>query len=87
MAEEKEIIEEEIYNGPKYTKKYSATDDTLTVTDTPDRIIETVKVYNIKDIKAQIARYQRARGQWEDKISPLQAIVDKHEEIKSIKEK
>ena len=81
MAEEKEIIEEEIYNGPKYTKKYSATDDT------PDRIIETVKVYNIKDIKAQIARYQRARGQWEDKISPLQAIVDKHEEIKSIKEK
>lgn len=63
MAEEKEIIEEEIYNNPKYTKKYSATDDTLTVTDTPDRIIDKVEVYNIKDIQAQIDKYQRARGQ------------------------
>ena len=66
----------------KYTKEYSVNNDILIETSTPDKIVADVKTYDIKSIREEIARIDNAIAQWENKRAPLQAIIDKYNEIK-----
>ena len=65
----------------KYTKEYSVNNDILIETSTPDKIVADVKTYDIKSIREEIDRIDNAIAQWESKRAPLQAIIDKYNEI------
>jgi len=69
-------------NTIKYTKEYSANNDILIETSTPDKIVANVKTYDIKSIREEIDRIDNAIAQWESKKVPLQAIIDKYNEVK-----
>ena len=73
-----EILNEEV----KITTTYEADESVLKVIATPEKIVPVEKVYNIEEIKEQLEKYKNARAQWHAKIAPLQAILDKYEEIK-----
>jgi len=66
----------------KYTKEYSVNNDILIETSTPDKIVADVKTYDIKSIREEIDRIDNAIAQWESKKVPLQAIIDKYNEVK-----
>ena len=65
----------------KYTKEYSVNNDILIETSTPDKIVADVKTYDIKSIREEIDRIDNAIAQWESKKVPLQAIIDKYNEV------
>ena len=65
----------------KYTKEYSVNNDILIETSTPDKIVADVKTYDIKSIREEIAKIDLVIAQWESKKVPLQAIVDKYNEV------
>jgi len=65
----------------KYTKEYSVNNDILIETSTPDKIVADVKTYDIKSTREEIARIDNAIAQWESKKVPLQAIIDKYNEV------
>ena len=66
----------------KYTKEYSVNNDILIETSTPDKIVADVKTYDIKSIREEIDRIDNAIAQCESKKAPLQAIIDKYNEVK-----
>lgn len=77
MADEiiKEVEEVEVLTT------YEVEDNLLKKIKTPSKVVPEVESYNIKDIKEEIEKYKNARAQWDAKIAPLQAIVDKYDEL------
>ena len=60
----------------KYTKEYSANNDVLIETSTPNKIVADVKTYDIKSIRAEIARIDNVIAIWEEKKKKLTDILD-----------
>ena len=60
----------------KYTEKYEADNDNLRLVRTPSEIIPQTRNYNIKEIRAEIEKIDKAIAQWEAKKAPLQEIVN-----------
>ena len=48
---------------------------------TPLEIVPEIKTYDIDEIKKEIKKIDGAIKKWEDKKEPLQAIVDRYNEI------
>ena len=79
-----EILNEEITNEEEAVKivtTYEVEDNILKEVKTPDKVVAEVKTYNIEDIRAEITKIDNAIAQWVAKKAPLQAIVDKYEEL------
>ena len=67
----------------KYTKEYSVNNDILTETSTPDKIVADVKTYDIKNIRAEIAKIDNVIAIWEEKKKKLTDILDLYNANKS----
>lgn len=79
-----EILNEEITNEEEAVQivtTYEVEGTTLKEVKTPDKVVAEVKTYNVENIKEEIAQIDNAIAQWEAKKAPLQAIVDKYEEL------
>jgi len=60
----------------KYTKEYSVNNDILIETSTPDKIVADVKTYDIKNVRAEIAKIDNVIAIWEEKKKKLTDILD-----------
>ena len=60
----------------KYTKEYSANNDVLIETSTPNKIVADVKTYDIKNVRAEIAKIDNVIAIWEEKKKKLTDILD-----------
>ena len=76
----KEQLEE---NTITYTKEYSVNNDILIETSTPDKIVADVKTYDIKNIRAEIAKIDNVIAIWEEKKKKLTDILDLYNANKS----
>ncbi len=68
------------------TTTYEVEGNTLKEINTPAEVQSTITTYNIEEIQAEIAKYQGVIAQWQAKIDPLQAIVDKYNELNTVVE-
>ena len=59
----------------KYTKEYSANNDILIETSTPNKIVADVKTYDIKNVRAEIAKIDNVIAIWEEKKKKLTDIL------------
>ena len=67
----------------KYTKEYSVNNDILIETSTPDKIVADVKTYDIKNVRAEIAKIDNVIAIWEEKKKKLTDILDLYNANKS----
>jgi len=69
-------------NTIEITTTYEVDDSNLKEIRTPLKIIPKITTYNIDEIQKEIDKINAAIAQWESKKAPLQAIIDKYNEIK-----
>ena len=60
---------------------YEAQGDNLKIIKTPEKVIPTEESYNIASVREELARIDNVIAQWEAKKAPLQAIIDKYNEV------
>lgn len=48
---------------------------------TPERPVTLTEIHVIADVRAEIAKYEAVISVWQDKIDPLQAIIDEWETV------
>ena len=68
-------------NTIEVTTTYEVDDSNLKEIRTPLKIIPEITTYNIDEIQKEIDKINAAITQWENKRAPLQAIIDKYNEI------
>ena len=83
LANVQEIEKLEIDSNPPIIT-YSGAEGTLTRETTYADPKPIIKAYNIADIQAKITKIDSVISIWEAKKTPLQAIIDKYNEVKSI---
>jgi len=69
-------------NTIEVTTTYEVDDSNLKEIRTPLKIIPEITTYNIDEIQKEIDKINVAIAQWESKKAPLQAIIDKYNEVK-----
>jgi len=69
-------------NTIEVTTTYEVDDSNLKEIRTPLKIIPEITTYNIDEIQKKIDKINAVITQWENKRAPLQAIIDKYNEIK-----
>ena len=69
-------------NTIEVTTTYEVDDSNLKEIRTPLKIIPEITTYNIDEIQKEIDKINAVITQWENKRAPLQAIIDKYNEIK-----
>ena len=74
-------MEEETTETNKIITTYEVEGSNLKEIRTPTEVQVETTTYNIPEIQAEISKYQVVIAQWQAKIDPLQAIIDKYNEI------
>jgi len=69
-------------NTIEVTTTYEVDDSNLKEIRTPLKIIPEITTYNIDEIQKEIDKINAVITQWENKRAPLQAFIDKYNEIK-----